>query len=74
MFGKNGCFLSFEWVKRNFTTLPPLEKSFWLSLETFAVGPPWKKSFRRPCLLCNETESKLFLRGRRFRLIILWDF
>ena len=40
------CFLSFEWVKRNFTTFGSLEKSFWLHPEK-SYRPTWKKSSRR---------------------------
>jgi len=54
---KKGCFLSFEWEKANFTTFDPPRKI----LEKSPNSPPWKKSFRRPCLFCWRSVSKLKL-------------
>ena len=47
LLSKKGCFVRFEWVKLNFTTFPPLEKSFWHLWKNPLLPPPWKKSFRR---------------------------
>ena len=45
-FQKKGRFLSFEWEKLNLTTFDSPGNN----LEKSRVTPPWKKSFRRPCL------------------------
>ena len=52
-FGKKGCFLSFERVKRKFTTFGcPSGKNFLsASGKIHRCIPSWKKSFRPPCLL-----------------------
>jgi len=42
---KKGCFLNFEWEKKNFTTFVLPLKKFW---KNPLVAPPWEKSFRRP--------------------------
>jgi len=51
LFSKNGCFLSFEWEKTNFTTFS--------SLENPPSAPHWKKSFQPPMYGSknNKTDS-----------------
>jgi len=45
---KQGCSLSFELVKWNFTIVGTTGKIFWLPLEKSNTSP-LEKSFRRPC-------------------------
>jgi len=54
---KKRLFFQFRGAKSNFTTFgPPLGKKFW---ENPQLAPPWKKSFRRPCLEATLTGETL---------------
>ena len=54
IFRKKGCFRRFEWKKTSFTTF----------------GPPWKKSFRRPCTL-RSVPAVVFMRFQAHSLAVL---
>jgi len=60
-FGKKGCFLSFEWSRRNHFW--PLAKCFWLPLENPLLALPWIKSFRRPCAYIQVTNATFGIGG-----------
>jgi len=67
-FSKKSFFLSFEWVKTNFTTFGPVQERFWENL----LVPPWKKSFRRPWTqLIGVSHYQSSARNKWF--ITLWE-
>jgi len=63
---KKGCFVSFEWEKQISPLLVALEK-FWKN----PLVPPWKKSFRRPCIHGQYRREQILSPKPRWKTYIL---
>ena len=63
LLSKKGCFFNFEGQRLNFTTFGAPWKTFW---ENPLLPPPWKKSFRSPCV---KTLLKFIYQNRLIRYL-----